>query len=168
MASQIKVFYSLKNIFKTPVLLSIHTTIAGDALTAANEDFKKAFISDSYLALARDIALYHHEKWNGKGYPKGLKGESIPLSARIVAVADVYDALRNKWPYKESWPHLKAVDQIVLEKGEQFDPEIINAFISQLNKFHTISKTVGGLHPQYYNPWRNGTDGLAITMGEAK
>lgn len=122
-------------------IIKAHTTIAGDALTMANDDFKKTFVSDSYLALARDIALYHHEKWNGKGYPKGLAGEAIPLSARIVAVADVYDALRSKRPYKESWPHLKAVNEIVNEKGEHFDPEIINAFISQADKFHMVSKS---------------------------
>ncbi len=122
-------------------IIKTHTTIAGDALTTANDDFKKTFISDSYLALARDVALYHHEKWNGKGYPKGLKGESIPLSARIVAVADVYDALRSVRPYKQSWSHEKTVNEIVSQKGEHFDPEIISAFVSQSEKLHTISKT---------------------------
>ena len=121
-------------------IIKTHTTIAGDALTSANDDFRKTFISDSYLAMARDIALYHHEKWNGKGYPKGLSGESIPLSARIVAVADVYDALRSKRPYKEAWSHEKAVNEIMTEKGKHFDPEIITAFISQSDTFHTISK----------------------------
>jgi response regulator RpfG family c-di-GMP phosphodiesterase len=121
-------------------IIKTHTTIAGDALTTANDDFRKSFMTDSYLALARDIALYHHEKWNGKGYPKSLSGESIPLSARIVAVADVYDALRSKRPYKKPWSHLKAVDEIVSGKGEHFDPEVIKAFISQADKFHTISK----------------------------
>lgn len=121
-------------------IIKTHTTIAGDALTTANYDFRKAFISDSYLALTRDIALYHHEKWNGKGYPKGLKGESIPLSARIVAVADVYDALRSVRSYKQPWSHEKAVNEIVRQKGTHFDPEIISAFVSQLEKFHTVSK----------------------------
>ena len=121
-------------------IIKTHTTIAGDALTTANDDFKKAFISDSYLALARDIALYHHEKWNGKGYPKGLKGESIPLSARIVAVADVYDALRSARPYKKPWSHEKAVSELLGQKGKHFDPEIISAFVSQSEKFHTVSK----------------------------
>ena len=117
-----------------------HTTIAGEALTTANNDFKKIFLSDSYLALARDIALYHHEKWNGEGYPKGLSDESIPLSARIVAVADVYDALRSKRPYKKPWPHVDAANVIIAEKGKHFDPEIIRGFISQSDKFHTVSK----------------------------
>lgn len=122
-------------------IIKTHTTIAGEALTAANDDFRKAFISDSYLALARDIALYHHEKWNGKGYPKELKGESIPLSARIVAVADVYDALRSERPYKRFWSHEKAANEILAQKGKHFDPEIISAFVSQSERFHTISKT---------------------------
>ncbi|MDM8536419.1 HD domain-containing phosphohydrolase [Desulfobacterales bacterium HSG17] len=121
-------------------IVKSHTTIAGEALTTANNDFKKIFRSDSYLAMARDIALYHHEKWNGKGYPKGLSDESIPLSARIVAVADVYDALRSKRPYKEPWSHVDAVNEIIAEKGKHFDPEIIRGFISQSDKFHTISK----------------------------
>ena len=122
-------------------IVKTHTTIAGEALTTANKDFKKIFRFDSYLALARDIALYHHEKWNGKGYPKKLSGQLIPLSARIVAVADVYDALRSKRPYKKPWSHSKAVNEIISGKGEHFDPEIISAFIIESDKFHTISKT---------------------------
>ena len=127
-----------------------------------------------FFLAAVGVALYKasiqmiHEKWNGKGYPKGLKGESIPLSARIVAVADVCDALRSKRPYKEPWPHLKAVDQILREKGEHFDPEIITAFVSQVDKFHMISKAEGGVNPQNCNPTSNSTDGLARAMGETK
>jgi HD-GYP domain-containing protein (c-di-GMP phosphodiesterase class II) len=128
-------------------VIKTHTTIAGEALTTANEDFKNIFVSDSYLALARDIALYHHEKWNGKGYPKKLSGEAIPLSARIVAVADVYDALRSERPYKKPWSHEKAFQEIVGEKGEHFDPEIIDAFISEAEKFHSISERYNGKEP---------------------
>ncbi len=124
-------------------IIKTHTTIAGRALTTANEDFRKTFIEDSYLALSRDIALSHHEKWNGKGYPKGLSGEEIPLSARIVAVADVYDALRSKRSYKESWPHEEAVTEIVSQKGIQFDPEVVAAFVSQSRTFYNISKQNG-------------------------
>ncbi len=98
-------------------------------------------IKDGYLALARDIAFYHHEKWNGNGYPKGLNVESIPLSARIVAVADVYDALRSKRPYKEPWSHQDAVTEIIKQRGEQFNPSVVDAFVSQSDKFNEISST---------------------------
>jgi HD-GYP domain-containing protein (c-di-GMP phosphodiesterase class II) len=120
-------------------LMKTHTTIAGEMLGKANKVFVDHFKKDSYLALARDIAFYHHEKWNGKGYPNGLKGESIPLSARIVAVADVYDALISKRPYKEPWSHQDAVSEITKDSGEQFDPIVVEAFISLSDKFNEIS-----------------------------
>ena len=120
-------------------IIKTHTTIAGQALTIANNDFRLIYNINSYLALARNIALYHHEKWNGKGYPEGLAGELIPLSARIVAVADVYDALRTKRPYKAPWSHLKALNEIFNEKGEHFDPIIVDAFISNSDHFKAIS-----------------------------
>jgi HD-GYP domain-containing protein (c-di-GMP phosphodiesterase class II) len=120
-------------------LMKTHTTIAGEMFGKANKVFVDSFKKDSYLALARDIAFYHHEHWNGKGYPNGLKGESIPLSARIVAVADVYDALISKRPYKEPWSHQDAVNEITKDSGEQFDPIVIEAFINQSDKFNEIS-----------------------------
>ncbi len=79
--------------------------------------------------MAADVALYHHEKWDGTGYPLGLCGEEIPLSARIVALADVYDALRSKRPYKDPWPNEKAMELIKSESGKHFDPVIVDAFL---------------------------------------
>lgn len=93
-------------------VIKIHTSIAGEMLEEANRLFIQEFKKDSYLALARDIAYYHHEKWNGRGYPRGPSGESIPLSARIVALADTYDALISRRPYKEPWSHEDAVNEI--------------------------------------------------------
>jgi PAS domain S-box-containing protein len=84
------------------------------------------------------ITLSHHEWYNGKGYPQGLRGKDIPLSARITTVVDVYDALRSKRPYKEPWSHEDAVKYILSRSGEQFDPEIIEAFESELNRFAII------------------------------
>lgn len=81
-----------------------------------------------FLAMAAAIARFHHEWFNGSGYPSGLKGHHIPLSARIVAVADVYDALTSERPYKSAFPPEKAYDMIVEKSGEQFDPAIIKAF----------------------------------------
>ncbi|HCD72540.1 MAG TPA: metal-dependent phosphohydrolase, partial [Thermovirga lienii] len=118
-----------------------HTIIAGEVIEAANKEFRDKFGVDSYLALARDIALYHHEKWNGKGYPYGLSGQDIPLAARIVALADVYDALRSKRPYKEPWSHEDAMREIIRQSGEHFDPVIVEAFIELEDRFCEISKT---------------------------
>ncbi len=82
------------------------------------------------INLARDIALTHHEKWNGTGYPQRLKGEEIPLAGRIVAVTDVFDALSSKRPYKEPWPPERIWALLEEEKGEHFDPAVVDAFIS--------------------------------------
>lgn len=97
-----------------------HVTIGGEILADSDSEV---------LKLAHEIALTHHEKFNGKGYPKGLKGKEIPLPGRIVAIADVFDALTSKRPYKEAWPVDKAVDLIIREKGQHFDPDLVDAFI---------------------------------------
>ncbi|MBF0203183.1 MAG: response regulator [Desulfamplus sp.] len=81
------------------------------------------------FSMASDVALFHHEKWNGKGYPRGLKREEIPESARIVAVADVFDALTMKRPYKEAWPLERALEEIKASSGSHFDPEIVKCFL---------------------------------------
>ena len=85
--------------------------------------------STDYLKEARNLTLYHHERWDGKGYPKGLKGEEIPLSARIMAVADVFDALVARRSYKDGFPFDTAVDIIRKESGTHFDPEVVDAFL---------------------------------------
>ncbi len=117
-----------------------HTTIAGEALGQANRIFKEEFGKDSYLALARDIAMYHHEKWNGQGYPHRLQGPDIPLSARITAIADVYDALTSDRPYKKPWDHERAFDEIVKGSGSQFEPELVEAFKQCGEQFKRISE----------------------------
>lgn len=85
------------------------------------------------LSLARDIAFSHHEKWNGKGYPQGLAGEAIPLAGRIAAVADVFDALTSKRPYKEPFPIEKAVRIMREEAGSHFDPKLLEVFLANLD-----------------------------------
>ena len=80
------------------------------------------------LQLAEEIALTHHEWWNGNGYPRGLIGEAIPISGRIVALVDVFDALTHPRPYKEAWPVGLALDQIRALSGRQFDPRLVQAF----------------------------------------
>lgn len=117
-----------------------HTTIAGEALDKANHIFREEFGKDTYLALARDIALYHHEKWNGEGYPHQLKGDNIPLSARITAIADVYDALTSERPYKKAWSHERAFEEIVNGSGSHFEPELVEAFKQCGEQFKRISE----------------------------
>jgi putative two-component system response regulator len=86
--------------------------------------------SDSkLLRLAEQIALTHHERWDGSGYPKGLRAEQIPLPGRIVAIADVFDALTHDRPYKPAWTVQRAVQEIVAQSGKQFDPRVVDAFL---------------------------------------
>ena len=82
------------------------------------------------VKIAADIAWAHHERWDGEGYPRKLKGEEIPVGARLMAVADVYDALVSRRPYKEAYPHRFAVDEIVAARGSQFDPDVVDAFLT--------------------------------------
>lgn len=84
--------------------------------------------NSSLLQMASRIALYHHEKWDGSGYPNGLIGDTIPIEARIVALADVFDALTSKRPYKEAWSIEDTTHYIVAESGKQFDPDLVAAF----------------------------------------
>ena len=84
------------------------------------------------LALARNIALTHHEKWDGSGYPRGLAGEDIPLEGRIVAVADVFDALTSARPYKAAWPVEEAVQYLRQQRGQHFDPALVDLFLERL------------------------------------
>jgi putative two-component system response regulator len=86
-------------------------------------------IDSPLMQLAQEIALNHHERWDGSGYPNGLAGENIPVSARIVAIADVYDALTNVRPYKPAWTHDDAVAEIIRTSGSHFDPSAVEAFI---------------------------------------
>lgn len=88
--------------------------------------------STGLLQMARRIALHHHEKWDGSGYPDGLKGTDIPIEARIVAIADVFDALVTDRPYKSAWPVDKAVALIRSEAGKHFDPELVELFFQEL------------------------------------
>lgn len=96
--------------------------------------------NDDLLNAASIMALQHHEKWNGKGYPNGLKKDEIHLYARIVAVADVFDALTSKRPYKEAWTNEKAIEIIKEERGEHFDPIVVDAFLEVLEGIFEIRK----------------------------
>jgi putative two-component system response regulator len=100
-------------------VIKTHTPIGGAILSGS---------PSALLRLAEQIALTHHERWDGRGYPAGLVGERIPLAGRIAAVADVFDALTHQRPYKQAWPVDKAVDEILSQAGRQFDPRLVDAF----------------------------------------
>jgi len=95
----------------------------------------------SFIKFCLDIALSHHEKWDGNGYPNGLKGKDIPLSGRLMTLADVYDALISKRCYKKPLLHEDAVEIIMKGKGTHFDPDIVNAFVHLENTFRNIALT---------------------------
>lgn len=90
------------------------------------------------LHTAGVIALEHHEKWDGTGYPRGLKGEEINIYARITAIADVFDALTSKRPYKDVWPDIEAIDFIKSQSGKHFDPKVVEAFLKGINEIISI------------------------------
>lgn len=94
--------------------------------------------SSPYLKLGAEIAMTHHEKYDGSGYPAGLVGEDIPISGRIVAIADVFDALTTKRPYKNPWPIDKAIDLLIKCKGGHFDPKLVDMFVNNLDEVQEI------------------------------
>lgn len=106
-------------------IMNEHPKMGHDVLLEATKELN----NNSMVKIAADIALGHHERWDGKGYPIGLKGTQIPVGARLMAVADVYDALVSRRPYKEPYPHEVAVQEIIKGKGTQFDPDVIDAFL---------------------------------------
>ena len=119
-------------------IMKRHTIIGRDALQAAKKRLRSG--TTPFLDLAQEIAYTHHEKWDGTGYPQGLKGEEIPISGRIMALADVYDALINKRVYKEAFSHEKAKEIIISERGKHFDPDIVDAFLAVEEKFKKIAR----------------------------
>lgn len=114
-----------------------HTIIGARTITQIIGEQK---ISRGYLLMARDIILHHHEKYNGSGYPDGLAGEKIPLSARIFALADAYDAIVSKRPYKGPLPHEVAVERIKKDVGIHFDPAVAEVFLKISDKFKNINE----------------------------
>ncbi|MFZ4441288.1 MAG: HD-GYP domain-containing protein [Syntrophales bacterium] len=121
-------------------IIKTHTVIGANTLqTAHSRDPRNAFIN-----MGMAIARSHHEKWDGSGYPDGLAGEEIPLTARIMAVADVYDALRSKRPYKPAFTHEKSCGIIKEGSGRHFDPALIEAFMTMKTEFAKIRAQMDG------------------------
>jgi len=92
--------------------------------------------------MAIDIAGCHHERWDGRGYPHGLAGNAIPLAGRIIAIADVYDALISKRSYKEPWRHEDVLTELASNSGKQFDPLLIEALMREEDNFKTIAEAI--------------------------
>jgi len=113
-----------------------HTTYASDTILAAEEHLG----GNRFLHMAREIAESHQEWWDGTGYPRGLKGEEIPFSGRLMAVADVYDALISRRRYKDAYGHEEAVEIIRGERGSHFDPDVVDAFLDLREEFREIAR----------------------------
>ncbi len=117
-------------------IMKTHTTLGRDAIMAAERDLG---IQVEFLRFAKEIAYSHQEKWDGSGYPQGLAGDAIPISARLMAVADVYDALISRRVYKAGMSHQEAVDIIVAGRGQHFDPDMVDAFLALQAQFQEIA-----------------------------
>ncbi len=120
-------------------IMKTHTTIGAQTL----EEVRKLYPRNSFVNMGISIACCHHERWDGQGYPAGLAGKAIPLAARIMAVVDVYDALRSKRCYKEAMEHHVCREIILAGKGTQFDPTIIDAFSATEDEFERIGCEMG-------------------------
>jgi len=114
-------------------IVKTHTTIGAKILANSQAEI---------LQVAEQIAISHHEKWNGKGYPRGLSGNEIPLGGRIIGMSDVFDALTSKRPYKDPYPIEAALDIIRKERGQHFDPRVADTFLDNIDEFLKIKEEV--------------------------
>nr|WP_242477099.1 HD domain-containing phosphohydrolase [Halochromatium glycolicum] len=113
-------------------VMRTHAQIGADIIGDAGDS--------ELLEMARVVALTHHEKWDGSGYPQGLAGDDIPRSDRIVAIADVFDALTSVRPYKPAWPVAKALELLSDSRGTHFDPDLVPAFLDTLPEILKIRR----------------------------
>lgn len=122
-------------------IMKRHTELGRDAIVQAESELAQARLC--FLRYAREIAHSHHERWDGGGYPQGLAGEAIPLSARLMAVADVYDALISRRVYKPAYSHEQAIAMIADGRGGHFDPDIVDALLADPDLFRDIARRYG-------------------------
>jgi putative two-component system response regulator len=115
-------------------IMRTHTTLGAETLRAVDRQYP----GNAFIRVGIEIAECHHEKWDGGGYPNGLRGESIPLSARILAIGDVYDALTSKRCYKPAFTHDVSRGYLLEERGRHFDPAVIDAFLACEDEFTRI------------------------------
>ena len=117
-------------------IMRTHTTIGGDTLRSVLEKYRE----QTFLTMAMEIAYSHHERWDGEGYPDRLKEHQIPLAARIVTIADAYDAITSRRPYKEPFSHEEAVRRIVVDRERHFDPILVDVFVARQHEFEAIQR----------------------------
>jgi len=120
-----------------------HCAIGGDTLRSVLEKYS----GPSFLSMAMEIAYHHHEKWDGSGYPRELAGEDIPLAARVVALADAYDAITSERPYKKALSHEEAVARIKIDRGLHFDPVVVDTFLEIETDFDAIRRQMQDQQP---------------------
>ena len=131
-------------------IMKTHARQGSDAIWRAICDQEEREALD-FLYIAMDIAHYHHEKWDGSGYPEGLAGEAIPLPARLMALADVFDALISKRAYKPAFPLDRATAIIIEGRGRHFDPDVVDAYLAHLDEFAAIAARYADLTEQTPN-----------------
>jgi putative two-component system response regulator len=119
-------------------IMKTHTLLGGNAISGAEN--MTSVRNSPFLKAARQIAIGHHEKWDGSGYPFALRGEDIPIAARLMALADVYDAMSCRRVYKSAMGHDEVTDVIISGKGKHFDPDVVDAFVVALSKFKAIAE----------------------------
>ncbi|WP_420997719.1 HD-GYP domain-containing protein [Cupriavidus sp. 30B13] len=127
-------------------IMKTHTTIGGTALAEAQ---RHCGGGGAFLRIASEIARSHHERWSGGGYPDGLAGEAIPLSARIMAIADVYDALISERVYKAALPHDEAMRLLRAQRGQHFDPRVVDAFVRAEPEIRAIARRYADAGPKH-------------------
>ncbi len=146
------------------LVMKTHTTIGAATLESVHEQYP----DNAFVGMGIDIARHHHERWDGSGYPDRLAGEAIPLSARIMALVDVYDALRARRPYKEPFSHERATTIIEEENGRLFDPRLVQAFRSVQEQFDAVCQRLADSF-WFANPGHNPPDnGQESTLSPAK
>jgi HD-GYP domain-containing protein (c-di-GMP phosphodiesterase class II) len=128
--------------------MQLHVEVGAESI----REIERRLGTSNFLEMAREIANSHHERWDGTGYPAGLAGEQIPLAARIVAIADVYDALSARRVYKDAFPHFECVNIIRSEAGRQFDPELVRIFLDVAPQFEEIAQ-------RFVDEWEIGQEG---------
>ena len=126
--------------------MKTHTTIGASILSGS---------ASPLVQLSETIALTHHERWDGSGYPRGLSGEQIPLAGRICAICDVFDALLSARPYKHPWPYQQAIGEIASQAGAHFDPQLVEAFLVIAPELHAEQpELTPGIRPARSRPSR--------------
>jgi len=144
-----------------------HTTYGNSAISVAESRLG----DNSFLRIAREIAHTHHERWDGTGYPQGLSGDDIPIPGRLMAVADVYDALISKRVYKPAYPHREAVETMADGKATQFDPDVLDAFLEVRDEFREIALEYADAEEERDVPeirradWRPRVSGETVSEG---